>query len=96
MTQKKLDTTLIGFGGMHYKFTTESFTNQTRGATRQRTLNQSKMKKLTYTTSMIQKRVPDEIKAELIEMIDIRVASFKRTESSRKLMILKVKEAANA
>ena len=44
---------------------------------------------------MIQKRVPDEIKAELIEMIDIRVASFKRTESSRKLMISKVKEAAN-
>jgi hypothetical protein len=53
------------------------------------------MKKLTYTTSMIQKRVPDEIKAELIEMIDIRVASFKRTESSRKLMVAKVKEAAN-
>jgi hypothetical protein len=53
------------------------------------------MKKLTYTTSMIQKRVPDEIKAELIEMIDIRVASFKRSEASRKLMISKVKEAAN-
>jgi hypothetical protein len=28
-------------------------------------------------------------------MIDIRVASFKRTESSRKLMVAKVKEAAN-
>ena len=53
------------------------------------------MSKLNYTTSMIQKRVPDEIKAELIEMIDIRVASFKRTEASIKLMISKVKEAAN-
>jgi hypothetical protein len=53
------------------------------------------MKKLTYTTSMIQKRVPDEIKAELIEMIDIQVAYFKRIEASKKLMISKVKEAAN-
>ena len=58
-------------------------------------LNQNKMSKLTYTTSMIQKRVPDEIKAELIEMIDIRVASFKRSEASRKLMVAKVKEAQN-
>lgn len=54
------------------------------------------MKKLTYTTSMIQKRVPDEIKAELIEMIDIRVASFKRTEAVRRLMELQVKLAQNA
>lgn len=44
---------------------------------------------------MIQKRVPDEIKAEIIEMIDIRVASFKRNQASIKLMITKVKEAAN-
>jgi len=58
--------------------------------------NKKEMKKLTYTTSMIQKRVPDEIKAELIEMIDIRVASFKRTEASRKLMELQVKLARNA
>lgn len=58
-------------------------------------LTQNKMKKLTYTTSMIQKRVPDEIKAELIEMIDIRVASFKRSEASKRLMIAKVKEAQN-
>jgi hypothetical protein len=45
---------------------------------------------------MIQKRVPDEIKAELIEMIDIRVASFKRSEASRMLMELQVKLARNA
>ncbi len=44
---------------------------------------------------MIQKRVPDEIKAELIEMIDIRIASFKRSEASRKLMVAKVKDAQN-
>jgi hypothetical protein len=44
---------------------------------------------------MIQKRVPDEIKAELIEMIDIRVASFKRSEASKARMVAKVKEAAN-
>ena len=53
------------------------------------------MSKLNYTTSMIQKRVPDEIKAELIEMIDIRVASFKRSEASKRLMVAKVKEAQN-
>jgi hypothetical protein len=47
------------------------------------------MKKLTYTTSMIQKRVPDEIKAELIEMIDIRVASYKRQQST----IVKMRKA---
>ena len=45
---------------------------------------------------MIQKRVPDEIKAELIEMIDIRVASFKRTEASRRLMEFQLKLARNA
>ena len=51
------------------------------------------MRKLTYTTSMIQKRVPDEIKAELIETIDIRVASFKREQAAKERMQQQIREA---
>jgi hypothetical protein len=45
---------------------------------------------------MIQKRVPDEIKAELIEMIDIRVASYRRTEAVKIRMEHQLKLASNA
>jgi hypothetical protein len=61
-------------------------------------LNQINMPrtKNTYKSAMLQRRVPEELKPELDEIITNRLASFKREQAAKERMEQQIREARNA
>lgn len=49
--------------------------------------------KNTYASAILQKRVPADLLPELREMVDIRVASFKREQAAKERMQQQIREA---
>jgi hypothetical protein len=49
-----------------------------------------------YKSAMLQRRVPEELKPELDEIITNRLASFKREQAAKQRMEQQMREARNA